>query len=277
MWAVVASSGLALVIGAVIATVTAFGLAWIVDDADRPAQAVIDRRAVALAGHTGDVATAEAGLADADPGVRATALGALERLGVPRRRPRCGRAFADPDPAVRRRAVEIAARHPDVALLGPLLADADPAVVEVAAWACGEHEQVSDDDARHRSSALAGGAARREPLVREAAVAALGAIGDDRGLDAILAATTDRPAIRRRAVLALAPFVDPDHPRAAEVAAALERAARPTATGRSARPPRTSPRPGGQSGYCRRSSRRSRSRCAGTGGWPPPASGGWSG
>ena len=29
-WAVVASSGLALVIGAVIATVTAFGLAWIV-------------------------------------------------------------------------------------------------------------------------------------------------------------------------------------------------------------------------------------------------------
>ena len=61
--------------------------------------------------------------------------------------------------------------------------------------------------------------------MREAAVAALGAIGDDRGLDAILAATSDRPAIRRRAVLALAPFVAPDHPRAADVAAALERAA----------------------------------------------------
>ena len=60
--------------------------------------------------------------------------------------------------------------------------------------------------------------------MREPRVAALGAIGDDRGLDAILAATADKPAIRRRAVLALAPFVAPEHPRAAEVAAALERA-----------------------------------------------------
>jgi len=37
-------------------------------------------------------------------------------------------------------------------------------------------------------------------------VAALGAIGDPAGLDAILAATTDKPAVRRRAVIALAPF-----------------------------------------------------------------------
>ena len=43
-------------------------------------------------------------------------------------------------------------------------------------------------------------------LVREAAVAALGSIGDERGLAAILAGTQDKPAIRRRAVLALAPF-----------------------------------------------------------------------
>jgi hypothetical protein len=55
-------------------------------------------------------------------------------------------------------------------------------------------------------------------------VAALGAIGDDRGLDAILAATGDRPAIRRRAVLALAPFLAPDHPRTGEVHEALARA-----------------------------------------------------
>ena len=40
----------------------------------------------------------------------------------------------------------------------------------------------------------------------------------------ILAATADRPAIRRRAVLALAPFLAPDHPRAGEVGAALARA-----------------------------------------------------
>jgi HEAT repeat protein len=181
---------------------------------------VIDRRAVALAGHTGDLATAEAGLSDDDPGVRATALGALTRLGVlgP---DRLRAVFDDPDPGVRRRAVELAARHPGLDLLGPLH-DPDATVVEMAAWASGEHEHVSDA-VLDALVALAGGAG--DPLVREAAVAALGAIGDDRGLDAILAATADRPAIRRRAVLALAPFVDPDHPRATDVAAALARAA----------------------------------------------------
>jgi HEAT repeat protein len=54
--------------------------------------------------------------------------------------------------------------------------------------------------------------------VREAAVAAIGALGDRRGLDAILAACEDRPAVRRRAVLALAPF------EGRQVRAALERA-----------------------------------------------------
>ena len=57
-----------------------------------------------------------------------------------------------------------------------------------------------------------------DPLCREAAVAALGAIGDDRGLPAVLAAQDDRPAVRRRAVIALAPFHGP------AVEAALERA-----------------------------------------------------
>src|SRR5690606_19215313 len=39
------------------------------------------RRAVALAGHTGDADLARAALDDPDPTVRATAIGALERLG----------------------------------------------------------------------------------------------------------------------------------------------------------------------------------------------------
>ena len=47
-------------------------------------------------------------------------------------------------------------------------------------------------------------------MVREAAIAALGAIGDERGLPAILAGCADKPAIRRRAVLALAPFAGPE-------------------------------------------------------------------
>jgi HEAT repeat protein len=88
-------------------------------------------------------------------------------------------------------------------------------VVEVAAWACGEHEQV-DDATLDRLIELT--TAADDPLVRESAAAALGAIGDPRALPAILTATVDKPNVRRRAVLALAPF-DGD-----EVEAAIDRA-----------------------------------------------------
>jgi HEAT repeat protein len=182
----------------------------------------LDRRSVVIAGHTGDAATARAGLAHPDPDVRASALGALERLGELSDEQLAG-AFGDADASVRRRAASVAATHPGLDLTG-LLDDADPAVVEVAAWACGEHSVVGDETLTRLVALAAGEGAGHDPLVRESSVAALGAIGDDRGLDAILAATSDKPAIRRRAVLALAPFTDPDHPRAAAVAAALERA-----------------------------------------------------
>jgi HEAT repeat protein len=45
-----------------------------------------------------------------------------------------------------------------------------------------------------------------DALVREAAVAALGAIGDPSALPMVLIACDDKPAVRRRAVLALAAF-----------------------------------------------------------------------
>lgn len=159
------------------------------------------RRAVAVAGHTGDADTARAGLRSDDAAVRATALGALQRLGR-LDADDVRTALHDDDPGVRRRAAEVAARHRDVDLVGAL-ADSDVRVVEMAAWACGEHES----DRREVVEALivlAGTA--EEPLVREAAVAALGAIGDPRGVPAIIAACSDKPAVRRRAVLALAPF-----------------------------------------------------------------------
>jgi HEAT repeat protein len=179
------------------------------------------RRSVAAAGHLGDEYTARVGFGSADAGVRATGLGALERLGLATDED-VSIGLADPDAAVRRRAATLAARHPDVDLLATL-SDADPSVVEVAAWACGERQDVADA-VLVRLIELATVTAE-DPLVREACVAALGALGDERGLDAILTATADKPAIRRRAVLALAPFLGPDHPRAAEVAAALDRAA----------------------------------------------------
>lgn len=170
-------------------------------------------RDLAMAGHTGDSASARAALTDDEPDARRLALGALDRLGL-LADDELTAALADPEPDVRRRAVELAARRPHLDLLA-VLHDVDPTVVETAAWACGEHEDVPDA-VLARLVELATGA--EVALVREAAVAALGAIGDERGLPAVLAGCEDQPAVRRRAVLALAPFEGD------EVDAAIERA-----------------------------------------------------
>lgn len=160
------------------------------------------RREVAIAGHTGDVETALAGLVADSADVRASALGALERLGR-LEDAELSKSLVDPDVSVRRRAAELAATHLGVDLLGALHDD-EGRVVEVAAWSCGEHESARDAIVE-RLLELA--TASAEPLVRESAVAALGAIGDDRAVDTIIAACSDKPAVRRRAVLALAPFL----------------------------------------------------------------------
>jgi len=164
------------------------------------------RRRAALAGHQGDAATARELLEDAEPSVRATALGALARAGALRPSD-VERALADSDAGVRRRACEEAAAGGTVDLT-PVLDDADTSVVEAAAWALGER----GSDAADAVDAL-GAVARGhdDALCREAAVAALGAIGDRHGLEAVLAAASgDRPAVRRRAVVALAAFDGPE-------------------------------------------------------------------
>jgi HEAT repeat protein len=162
------------------------------------------RRAIAEAGHTGDVPTARRGLGDEAPTVRAAAVTALERLaalddGL------LSALLHDTSPVVRRRAAEVAGGHPLVSLLDAL-DDPDLSVVEMAAWACGEqYEQgAAPTELLGRLATLA--TSHDEALVREAAVAALGSIGDEAGLPAILAATHDKAAVRRRAVIALAPF-----------------------------------------------------------------------
>lgn len=170
-------------------------------------------RAVVVAGHLGDATTALAHLHDDDPHVREAALGALDRADA-LTADHLTDAAGDPSPVVRRRVALLLATRPGTPLL-PLLADPDPSVVEVAAWACGEHEAV-DDATLDRLVELTTSA--DDPLVREASAAALGAIGDVRGLPAILAACEDKPQVRRRAVLALAPFDGPD------VDAAIDRA-----------------------------------------------------
>lgn len=180
------------------------------------------RREAALAGHRGDIATATALLADDDPVVRATALRALARADALEIEVLVACA-ADHDPSVRGSVAEVIARRAETGLdesvldgvVLALLADTDNVVIEVAAWAAGERERA-EQSVIDRLAGLT--VDHDDALVREAAVAALGAIGDPRGLPAILSATTDKATVRRRAVLALAPFDGP------EVRDALERA-----------------------------------------------------
>jgi len=128
------------------------------------------------------------------------------------------RAALDPSPAVRRRAAELAAPHAGEhgRTLLLLLLDSETFVAEAAAFALGE----GAPDFSVITALVKAAESHDDPLVREAAVAALGSLGDPRGLPAILHGCQDRPAIRRRAVLALAAF------EGEEVEVAIERASR---------------------------------------------------
>jgi HEAT repeat protein len=148
-------------------------------------------------------------LVDSDPDsrVRSVALAALVHAGPRRRAAAAWRTAArDADANVRRRAAELAPALRGAAtarVLLALLADDEPLVAEAAAFALGEHP-----GAGRRVIASLGRAATThdDALVREAAVAALGAIGDPSALPMVLIACDDKPAVRRRAVLALAAF-----------------------------------------------------------------------
>jgi HEAT repeat protein len=179
-----------------------------------------------------DDATCAAAAADDDPSVRRRLA---EELGRSAGRIASGGDQAPDDQRSKVRLPSGAART-----LLSLLGDDEPLVAEAAAWALGEvlgpvddpaagvdddpAETVEDDpatqvvddpanrvvDARRAEAVAALGASARDhedPLVREASVAALGALGDAAALDTVLAATTDKPAVRRRAVIALAAFL----------------------------------------------------------------------
>ncbi len=124
--------------------------------------------------------------------------------------------LAAADPAERAAAAE-ALGACGAASLPALLAAADdpePAVVEAIATACGEIE--SPEAVSWLIETARSGA---QTLVREAAVAALGAIGDERALPVLLDLLVDGPPqVRRRSVVALTVFDD------ARIPAALRRA-----------------------------------------------------
>jgi HEAT repeat protein len=149
--------------------------------------------------------------ADLPGPIRAFGLAGVVRTAPrPEAAARWREAAVDPDPRVRLRAAQLApelGRSATSGMLAALLGDDDAWVAEAAAFAIGEHPRP----ARVATDALAEAAAHHEdPLVREAAVAALGARGDPATLPIVLRACDDKPAIRRRAVLALAAFEGPE-------------------------------------------------------------------
>jgi HEAT repeat protein len=174
---------------------------------------VDERFAVIQSGFNGDIATAQAGLSSPQADVRASALRSLHRL-KELTSEQLQIAIADTASEVRRTAAEFAAPFHDVSI-HHLIDDADVFVAEMAAWSLGERVPVTDEELQHLIDRTT---SHEEPVVREACAAALGSIGDERGLPAILQACEDKPAVRRRAVLALAPF------EGEEVDAALQKA-----------------------------------------------------
>ena len=169
---------------------------------------------MALAGHVGDEQRAREGLADAAPTVRATALGALDRLGA-LDGDELSAALGDPDPGRAAPGLR-AGGHPHRRAPSPAPShDADPSVVEMAAWALGRAEERAAVPALCRLADR--GRGHETPCAGRRRWPPSGPSGTDAGLPAVLAALGDKPAIRRRAAVALAAFEGP------EVEAALRR------------------------------------------------------
>jgi len=168
---------------------------------------------VIAAGFSGDSAVALEALQHEDGTVRASALRALARIGTLTAEI-LAPFIQDSHIETRRTAVELAVPFPSV-FVHQCIDDSDVFVAEMAAWCVGERTPASDIEIE---TLIDRTTSHDEAVVREACAAALGSLGDERGLPAILAACTDKPAVRRRAILALAPFEGD------EVDAALQRA-----------------------------------------------------
>ena len=119
-------------------------------------------------------------------------------------------ALCDDDVDVRREALTLIAGAPIAdeslfAVMVDALGDDDALVVDGAVFALGEHLY-----APALEGLIAVATSHEDARCRESAIAALGALGDDRARPAILTALDDKPAVRRRAIVALSNFEGPD-------------------------------------------------------------------
>lgn len=185
------------------------------------------RRSIAEAGWNDVGSVDPQHLAADDEVLRTTTLAALSRAGH-LSIPQLVAALADGSARVRSRAMRLVVERWDDELAGrvdlrALLDEPDDTVLEVACHVAGE---CSGPDPSVVDALAAIAREHHDPLCRESAAAALGAvvgrIDDDdataapvvaAALEAVLVACRDRATVRRRAVLALAAF---DDPRAAE-------------------------------------------------------------
>ncbi|MCP5025940.1 MAG: hypothetical protein GY929_06605 [Actinomycetia bacterium] len=167
-----------------------------------------ERDRIIEAGHLGRVETARSGLRHPSPMVRTAAIGAVARIGILELDDLLG-GLADPHQSVRHRAITEAAHftgatNDDRDLLQALTDLIDnETTAEAAIWALGERD---DTDTLVVERLMDVATAHPDTLCREAAVAALGSIGDPRALSAVLSASYDKATVRRRAIIALAAF-----------------------------------------------------------------------
>lgn len=201
------------------------------------------RRLASVAGHIDDERSARQACADPEAPVRASGLVALIRM-QKLTKADFGTALVDKSPLLRRRLCEVAgsivsveslpattrqdrlppSREEVLAGLSRLLGDAEPAVVEAACFGIGEVASACSGDAADSTTETLvlklSEISRNHPdlLCRESAVASLGSIGSLGGLGAVLEAMTGRPALRRRAIVALASFEHVDATAAVELA-----------------------------------------------------------
>ena len=140
-----------------------------------------------------------------EPDVRATALRVLDNEGK-LEKSIVERSLSDSAFKVRNALAYLISTNRDIPAMKFLL-DEDAEIVEIACWGVGERGDTSAEILDVLQSITE---SHSDSLCRESAVAALGALGNRDALGSILKAVEDIATVRRRAVLALAPFDGPE-------------------------------------------------------------------
>ena len=188
-----------------------------VHEGDPPSEEVAKRRRQAiLARHVNselDVKEITGFLNDTAAVIREAALTTVVKLDLDAGK-HIVNALDDDDHGVRKRAVELVIELSDnqeyISEVLVLLDDSSTFVVETVCWVIGEignnYENVAEVVSKVSQVALT----HDDSLCREAAVACLGSLGHIDGLATLLKVLDDKPNVRRRATLALAPFEGPE-------------------------------------------------------------------